>query len=1054
MQRKKFILLLFVFSLFFVSSYAQSDTSKDDVVGGWDDGNSWVDASAPVSPFDNYTISISATSKITSTSGLTFSANFTSLSVNGELTINGDVAFGNGTITIGNGGLLVIKGNLQQGVNGSITVQSGGRLVVYGSATVDCNLTVGGQFNVSNDFTYDSGKGRNLTVSATGAIIVGRDLSLGGGTVNLNAGSYIGVLGNASFISNNLPTSAGEVDVIGTASGTNLPTAITETIEAGDPILSVVVGLDAIAFLTGAAIVPNTYNNSSGANYSGEIWRSNNYSTGCYIGVILSGEIVFSDGAVSGQAYFEYSVDGGYTWTTGATAVPSYGGDLYRKDNVPVPSGMIMMRLWANNLPDLGAVAIDKITIAGTNEGGTGTPAIIWDSEPVRDICAGEPAVYEITNFSDYSSIQWNVPDESDVQIVSISNNKARCEVLWNNSPGTLNVTVTGGQCGGVSSSIVYPINVTQPAAFQAFFSKKDISCYNTTPDDGEINLGYCGGSGSDSYLWKSGPGYPFPDNTVSSLTGLSAGVYTATVTRGTDHEDLTITIVKPARVNVSFENTNLFLCAAASTAGAFTIAPSGGTWPYSISVFNGASDITNADNSLVYSVLGVGNYSVQINDKNNCGVRTIPLDIVHDVVPPVFENFPVDAQMTMAAYKASAASMRTTTNLTFATLNASNLTHIPAMPVLNGFHNLTLTFDVSQSPVSTNDGDVFMVEVAYDGSSWIPIYTDNNALGAASVSLPLGVDADSKPALALRFSAAIVTSGLSYSISNVKLSGLKFPEALGGGAPGCTDNSGSCTVTGFVDGAPQWNGCKTYEDGGEFYIVRTWTIADGCSTPASRDQKISVGTPPVFDAAFPADIVSDFCHNASADISVTAPAATEVCGTTTASWVVKKSGVEINGGDAHGTGNLSGYAFPFPANADGVTSEEYVVTWTITDQSFNTVSRDQKITIRPIIGIGSFTIANSDNICKNESVTVTLTPRGGTGNFDGTSFTPAGGVWSSPTYTYITSFAAVATGRTFTIDVTDINGVDGVVGGCSVTLETATFDVHETIGTGAISRD
>jgi len=1046
------IALLFVFCLLGLSSYAQTETTKD-IVGSWSNNATWNDGTAPAANYDNISIDIYGT--ITYTGDIYF-GNFQTLTINDTLIVTGNMTFNMGHVVIGSGGLLVVKGNLIENTsNGSYTIASGGRLVVFGSASIDCEMTINGEFNVSGGLSY----GGSNTFTNNGNVIVGGNLNFtSGGNVYLNAGSYIGVLGDATITSTNVdPACTGEIAVVGTSTCADCSGAAglkqDTKIDPSDPIMSVTLGMDVIAFLTDANIGETPYTNAGSGTYSGIIWTSDNYNTGCYLNVIASGDILFSDGASAGQAYFEYSTDGGYNWTTGPTAVPFYNGNLYRKDGINVSTHMIMMRLVANGLASGGTVTVDNITIAATNEGGSGTIPIDWASQP-RDVCSGEPAVYEISNFADYSDIQWTAA--SGVTILSVSPNKAVCTVRWDNSPGQLNVTVVGGTCGGASSSVTYPITVSQPVAFHAFYTKTDITCNNTTPANGSISIGYCGGSGAVTYDWYQGP---YIDHTgPATLSNLEAGTYKVQVKRGTDSEILTIDIVRPDAVVAGLANVNAFLCPSAPNSGAFDVVPSGGTAPYTVTVLRNGVNITTP--SLSYTGLDAATYTINIVDANGC-TGTNSVTIVTDNTAPTFTDFPDDEHMTIADYLAAVGSMSSSTALPGVTLNTST-SEIPAIPDVSAMHNLTLSFNVAQAPVSSNNADVFTVEVNY-GSGWTTLLSDNNALDAASLSFPLGPDADNNPSLQIRYSATIATSGLVYTVSGASIKGVKFPATVGGGDMiGCDDNSGVCSTPTYTDAPPVWIGtCKSYTDG-EFYVTRTWYTADACQT-ATRTQRIAVGTAPYFQAGtFPANATFDFCHNTPA--SVTAPTPVDACGTATVSWVVTNSasGDIVNNGLATGTGNLAGVTFPYPPT--GVADSVYHVTWTVTDEAGFTLSQVQTITVKPAMVITLIPFSGDEDFCTGEEVQFNVSVTGGTGAYGVPTFTPASSVaWNSSngnisgTYTTTGLVWNGGAGTDIVVTYTDADN-GGVTGGCTTapTFRNSTdgFRVHPNITTNAITRD
>lgn len=143
-------------------------------------------------------------------------------------------------------------------------------------------------------------------------------------------------------------------------------------------------------------------------------------------------------------------------------------------------------------------------------------------------------------------------------------------------------------------------------------------------------------GGGGYTYLWSNG-------STNASVSGLSAGTYTVTVT---DANGCTATCVKvvsqPAPVSATGTSTNV-VCAESPT-GSINLTPSGGTSPYTYLWNNGSTVEDPSD-------LTIGTYTVVITDAIGCtGTYSGTVNCTDNIPPtlsvgpgsgtPLFENF------------------------------------------------------------------------------------------------------------------------------------------------------------------------------------------------------------------------------------------------------------------------------------------------------------------------------------------------------------------------------------------------------------------------------
>ncbi len=183
---------------------------------------------------------------------------------------------------------------------------------------------------------------------------------------------------------------------------------------------------------------------------------------------------------------------------------------------------------------------------------------------------------------------------------------------LWSNgqssssitgqTSGTYSVTVTDTKGCTISASAT----ITQPASSLSFTTAQtNVSCYGGADATASINA--AGGTPGYSYLWQPG------NQTTSSISGLAAGTYTATVT---DSKGCTsigfVTINQPSALAVSFINQSNVSCFGGND-GAVTANASGGTPNYSYIWMPGSSSMASTNG------LQAGTYTVTVTDNKGC---------------------------------------------------------------------------------------------------------------------------------------------------------------------------------------------------------------------------------------------------------------------------------------------------------------------------------------------------------------------------------------------------------------------------------------------------
>lgn len=216
--------------------------------------------------------------------------------------------------------------------------------------------------------------------------------------------------------------------------------------------------------------------------------------------------------------------------------------------------------------------------------------------------CAGGNngcAVVNATGGTGNYTYEWGNPNMSNTQNI--------CGL----SAGPVSVTVTDAN-GCMSSGTV---NITSLPAITLNFSQTDAKCNGSL--DGTASVVATGGAGGFSYNWSGGT---TPNQ--STTGGLGAGTYSVTVTDINNCQAFgNVTVSEPA-TSVEADASQTVVSCYSANGSAATVAPSGGTGPYTFAWMPGSL------NTQTISNLSIGSYLVTVTDAGGC-TATDEVDVV-----------------------------------------------------------------------------------------------------------------------------------------------------------------------------------------------------------------------------------------------------------------------------------------------------------------------------------------------------------------------------------------------------------------------------------------
>ncbi len=175
-------------------------------------------------------------------------------------------------------------------------------------------------------------------------------------------------------------------------------------------------------------------------------------------------------------------------------------------------------------------------------------------------------------------------------------------DVSFNNGNDIVDDVITKNN-GGDYYKASFSISTGLPGSLVVVLTEQqNVSCHGSS--DGSATVMTTNGTPPYSYIWSNGSAGP-------TITGISAGNYSVTVTDNDGNTgNYSVLISQPG--NLLLNLTSINESSASANNGSATVAPTGGTAPYTFLWSNGATTASITD-------LDSGTYSVTVTDANGC---------------------------------------------------------------------------------------------------------------------------------------------------------------------------------------------------------------------------------------------------------------------------------------------------------------------------------------------------------------------------------------------------------------------------------------------------
>ncbi|MCC6372031.1 MAG: gliding motility-associated C-terminal domain-containing protein [Bacteroidia bacterium] len=435
---------------------------------------------------------------------------------------------------------------------------------------------------------------------------------------------------------------------------------------------------------------------------------------------------------------------------------------------------------------------------------------------------------------------------------VTVSGGTSPYSYLWSSAQTTsvissLNAgvrTVTVTDASGCTSTNT--VAVTQPASvLSSVISSTNPACNGNT---GSATLTASGGTGAYTYSWSSAA-------TTSVISGLTAGVYTGTVTDANGCQSSgSGTITVPSALTINAVASSPSLCSGNSST--LTASGSGGTGAITYTWVSGPITATTAVSPLSTTI-----YTVNAKDANNC-TSSQTVSVLVSTTPTISVNSATICSGATATLSASGAS-----SYTWST--ASNSSSIIVSPTSN------TSYSVSGSNTAGCLASQQTVTVSVSAAPSIVVNSNSICIGASATLIATGVNTYSWSNGATTSSIVVTPATNTTYVVNGTLTGCAVTASntssiTVNALPTVAINSGSICAGQIFTLTP--SGANTYTiTGGTFTVSPsgtssysvTGTSTAGCVSSNTAVSSLSVFSNPTISVASPT-----ICGGATATLS------------------------------------------------------------------------------------------------------------------------------------------------------------------------------------------